>query len=47
MLGHADKLCSNPALELRTLAPLGPWIRSNQFGKRKMEEKDRMFYSVL
>ncbi|PNY08539.1 ribonuclease H [Trifolium pratense] len=45
MIGHADKLCRNQALVLDTLAPLGPWIRSTQYGKRKMEEKDRKYYS--
>jgi hypothetical protein len=28
MIGHMDKLCRNPALNLETLAPLGPWISS-------------------
>jgi hypothetical protein len=32
-------------MELGTLAPLGPWIRSTQYGKRKMEEKDMKYYS--
>jgi hypothetical protein len=45
MIGHMDKLCRNQPLELDTLAPLGPWIRSTQYGKRKMEEKDRKYYS--
>ncbi|MCH82220.1 hypothetical protein A2U01_0003021 [Trifolium medium] len=45
MIGHTDKLCRNQALVLDTLAPLGPWIRSTQYGKRKMEDKDRKFYS--
>jgi hypothetical protein len=45
MIGHMDKLCKNQALDLETLAPLGPWIRSNQYGRRKMEEKDKKFYS--
>jgi hypothetical protein len=45
MLGHIDKLCRNQALNLDTLAPIGPWIRSTQYGKRKMEEKDKKFYS--
>jgi hypothetical protein len=45
MLGHMDKLCRNPALNLETLAPLGPWIRSNQYGRRKLEDKDRKYYS--
>ncbi|MCI30676.1 hypothetical protein A2U01_0051887, partial [Trifolium medium] len=26
MIGHNDKLCRNQALDLDTLAPLGPWI---------------------
>jgi hypothetical protein len=45
LLGHAEKLCRNPPLVLGTLAPLGPWIRSTQYGRRKMEAKDRKFYS--
>jgi hypothetical protein len=45
MIGHMDKLCRNQALNMDTLAPLGPWIRSTQYGKRKMEEKDKKFYS--
>jgi hypothetical protein len=30
---------------MENMAPLGPWIRSNQFGRRIMEEKDRKFHS--
>jgi hypothetical protein len=45
MIGHIDKLCRNQALDMTTMAPLGPWLRSTQYGKRKMEEKDRKFYS--
>jgi hypothetical protein len=45
MIGHMDKLCRNQALQLDTLAPIGPWIRSTQYGRRKMEEKDRKYYS--
>jgi hypothetical protein len=26
-------------------APLGPWIRSNQYGRRVLEEKDKRFHS--
>jgi hypothetical protein len=44
-IGHYDKLCRNQPLNLETLAPLGPWIRSTQYGKRKMEAKDKKFYS--
>jgi hypothetical protein len=32
-------------MEANTLAPLGPWIRSSQYGRRKMEDKDKKFYS--
>ncbi|MCH89241.1 hypothetical protein A2U01_0010135, partial [Trifolium medium] len=35
----------NQVLDLDTLAPLGPWIRSTQYGRRKMEDKDKKFYS--
>jgi hypothetical protein len=45
LIGHAANLCRNQALNMETLAPLGPWIRSTQFGKRKIDEKDRKFYS--
>jgi hypothetical protein len=45
MIGHMDKLCRNPALNLGTLAPLGPWIRSTQYGRRKLDEKDIKYYS--
>jgi hypothetical protein len=45
LIGHADKLCRNPALNMETLVPLGPWIRSSQYGKRKLEEKERKYHS--
>jgi hypothetical protein len=44
-VGHADTLCRNRAPEADTLAPLGPWIRSSQYGRRKMEDKDKKFYN--
>ncbi|GAU48067.1 hypothetical protein TSUD_404950 [Trifolium subterraneum] len=45
LVGQEAKLCKNQALNAYTTAPLGPWIRSSQYGRRKMEEKDRKFYS--
>jgi hypothetical protein len=30
---------------METLVPLGPWIRSSQYGKRKLEEKERKYHS--
>jgi hypothetical protein len=45
IVGHMDKLCRNPPMVLGSLAPLGPWIRSTQYGKRKMEAKDKKYYS--
>jgi hypothetical protein len=45
LIGHMDKLCRNQALNLDTLAPIGPWIRSTQYGRRKTEDKDRHHYS--
>ncbi|GAU36081.1 hypothetical protein TSUD_320470 [Trifolium subterraneum] len=45
LIGHSDKLCRNQPFNWDTLAPLGPWIRSIQYGRRKMEEKDKKFYS--
>ncbi|GAU14423.1 hypothetical protein TSUD_249630 [Trifolium subterraneum] len=43
--GHNDKLCQNEALNTEDSAPLGPWIRSNQYGRRVMEEKDKKYHS--
>ncbi|GAU41426.1 hypothetical protein TSUD_26060 [Trifolium subterraneum] len=45
MIGHADNLCRNKALHLATLAPLGPWIRSTQYGRRKMDEREKKYFS--
>jgi hypothetical protein len=45
MLGHAKNVCKNQAFDLQTLATLGPWIRSTQYGKRKMEDKDKKYHS--
>jgi hypothetical protein len=44
-IGHMDKLCRNPPVNMDTIAPMGPWIRSTQYGKRKQEIKDQKFYS--
>jgi hypothetical protein len=44
-IGHMDKLCRNQLINMDTLAPLGPWIRSTQYGIRKQEIKDQKFYS--
>jgi hypothetical protein len=44
-LGHNDKLCMNEAVNMDDQAPLGPWIRSNQYGRRIMDEKDKRFHS--
>jgi hypothetical protein len=41
ILGHDEKLCQNEPQQIEGNAPLGPWIRSNQFGRRVMEEKDK------
>jgi hypothetical protein len=30
-----------------TMTPMGPWIRSTQYGRRKQEIKDQKFYSNL
>jgi hypothetical protein len=45
LIGHADKFSRNQALNMETLAPLGPWIWYTQYGRRKMEDKDKKFYS--
>jgi hypothetical protein len=45
ILGHSDKLCMNEPNSMENQAPLGPWIRSNQYGRRIIEEKDKRFHS--
>jgi hypothetical protein len=40
-----EQLCQNEPIQQEDTAPLGPWIKSNQYGRRVMEEKDRKFYS--
>lgn len=45
LIGHAMNLCRNTGLKDETLAPLGPWIRSTQYGRRKMADQDKKFYS--
>ncbi|MCI25300.1 hypothetical protein A2U01_0046490, partial [Trifolium medium] len=40
-----DKLCRNSVLNIENLAPLGPWIRSNHYGRRRLDPRDRQFYS--
>ncbi|GAU30599.1 hypothetical protein TSUD_392900 [Trifolium subterraneum] len=45
LLGHVEGLCRNQPLELENLAPLGPWIISSQYGRRKMEDRDKKFHS--
>jgi hypothetical protein len=45
ILGHGDKLCQNEPMIQEENAPLGLWIRSNQYGKRIMEEKDKKYFS--
>ncbi|MCI18972.1 hypothetical protein A2U01_0040127, partial [Trifolium medium] len=42
--GHSDKLCQYDAMNMEESTPIGPWIRSNQYGRRVMEEKDRKFH---
>jgi hypothetical protein len=45
LLGHAENLCHNQQLDMQDSAPLGPWIRSNQYGRRVMEAKDRKYHN--
>jgi hypothetical protein len=45
ILGHEEKMCSNEALSIEGHARLGPWIRSNQYGRRMRAEQDRQFHS--
>jgi hypothetical protein len=45
MLGHEEKLCMNEAFYMEGHAPLGPWIRSNQYGRRMRSETDKQYHS--
>jgi len=41
MVGHPEKFCRNNKLIVEEAAPLGPWIRSNIYGRRIIDPKDR------
>jgi hypothetical protein len=45
IVGHAENLCHNPPLEDDGSPSLGPWIRSNIYGRRIMEAKDKKYHS--
>jgi hypothetical protein len=45
IVGHAENLCQNQPLDMENSAPLGAWIRSNQFGRRILDLKDKKHYS--
>jgi hypothetical protein len=47
LIGHNQENCVNPALELSEegVNPRGPWLRSNIFGKRVHENRDKRFHS--
>jgi hypothetical protein len=45
LVGHEEKLCMNETLIIEGQAPLGPWIRSNQYGRRIRSEQDKQFHS--
>jgi hypothetical protein len=45
ILGHEEKLCMNEANFMEGHAPLGPWIRSNQYGRRVRSDKDKQYHS--
>jgi hypothetical protein len=47
LIGHNQENCVNPALELSKegVNPRGPWLRSNIFGKRVHENRDKRFHS--
>jgi len=44
-IGHAENLCYNTTLETGNTIPLGPWIRSTQYGRRVLEAKEKQYYS--
>ncbi|PNX54703.1 hypothetical protein L195_g048324, partial [Trifolium pratense] len=47
LIGHSEDYCKRKGLieHLNEVNPLGPWLRSNQFGRRIMDPKDRRFSS--
>jgi hypothetical protein len=46
-VGHNEDQCSNPSLPLAEggVNPRGPWLRSNIYGKRINENRDKRFNS--
>jgi hypothetical protein len=47
LVGHSEDKCENPALPLTEegVNPRGPWLRSNIYGKRINESRDKRFHS--
>jgi hypothetical protein len=47
LVGHNEDQCSNPSLPLAEggVNPRGPWLRSNIYGKRINENRDKRFNS--
>ncbi|KAK2419791.1 hypothetical protein QL285_030612 [Trifolium repens] len=45
LVGHAENLCQNKDMAIESETPLGPWLRSNQYGRRVLDAKDRKFHS--
>jgi hypothetical protein len=47
LIGHSEDYCKRKGMieHPNGVNPLGPWLRSNQFGKRIMDPKDRRFSS--
>jgi hypothetical protein len=47
LVGHNEDQCSNPTLPLAEggVNPRGPWLRSNIYGKRINENRDKRFNS--
>jgi hypothetical protein len=45
LTGHGENLCYNKGRIIENTTPLGPWLRSNQYGRRIMDAKDKMYHS--
>lgn len=46
MVGHPEKFCKNEKLDLGDSPPLRPCIRSNIYGRRFIDPKERKHFSI-
>jgi hypothetical protein len=44
-VGHGENLCYNKGMAMENTVLLGPWLRSNQYGRRIIDAKDNKYHN--